>query len=350
MKPLEVIKIPKDNVNDKEVIITNVYVKDSQKIQSNTHLVDYETSKANFELHSEVGGFIRLKCNEGDTVEVSSAIIEIYEEPFVNDAKGEKESKTNLKQNFSKKALEKIKEYSLDLNLFDSTSLITEQLVEDTFNKIQKDDVVAKIVSINHNKRKEIENLSDSSRLGLVSSVSKSFKVDIEKVNKYHTFQEFQDTVSTIIINIASKLLSHEKYHHLNSYVSENVINIYKSVNFGLALNLGSGLKIGVIKNSNKMDIAQIESRIIELIDSYIDNKMSLDDVEGSTVVLTDLTDQNVDSFSPLILKNNSIMLGLSGVKGEYQTITIAFDHRVSDGLEIAEFLNDIISKLGLGR
>ena len=79
--------------NDKEVIITNVYVKDSQKIQSNTHLVDYETSKANFELHSEVGGFIRLKCNEGDTVEVSSAIIEIYEEPFVNDAKGEKESK-----------------------------------------------------------------------------------------------------------------------------------------------------------------------------------------------------------------------------------------------------------------
>ena len=68
--------------------------------------------------------------------------------------------------------------------------------------------------------------------------------------------------------------------------------------------------------------------------------------MSGSTIVLTDLTEQGIDTFLPLVLQNNSLMIGLSGKKGYKQTITISFDHRVSDGLEIANFLNDIINNI----
>ena len=54
----------------------------------------------------------------------------------------------------------------------------------------------------------------------------------------------------------------------------------------------------------------------------------------------------NVDSFQPLLLNNNSLMFGLSGEKGHRQTINITFDHRVTDGLEISKFLNEIIDEL----
>ena len=39
-------------------------------------------------------------------------------------------------------------------------------------------------------------------------------------------------------------------------------------------------------------------------------------------------------------------MIGLCGVKGSIQKLIIAFDHRVSDGLEVGNFINDIISTL----
>ena len=49
---IEIIKIPQDNVNDEVVLLTNVHIKDDQKVDKNTLLVDYETSKANFEIKS----------------------------------------------------------------------------------------------------------------------------------------------------------------------------------------------------------------------------------------------------------------------------------------------------------
>ena len=50
MKIIEKIYVPKDNVNDEFVLIKNIYVKDNDEVDNNTLLMDYETSKANFEL------------------------------------------------------------------------------------------------------------------------------------------------------------------------------------------------------------------------------------------------------------------------------------------------------------
>ena len=39
-------------------------------------------------------------------------------------------------------------------------------------------------------------------------------------------------------------------------------------------------------------------------------------------------------------------MIGLAGIKGSIQNLIISFDHRVSDGLEIANLINDTLLKL----
>ena len=39
-------------------------------------------------------------------------------------------------------------------------------------------------------------------------------------------------------------------------------------------------------------------------------------------------------------------MIGLAGEKSSIQRLIISFDHRVTDGLEIATFINDIIDNL----
>ena len=162
----------------------------------------------------------------------------------------------------------------------------------------------------------------------------------------FYSSNEFQGSLSLLLIKVISDLLSTAEYEHLNSYVSQSKIYIYNEVNFGLALNLGDGLKVGIIKNANKLGIKEIENRIIELIDKYIDNKLGIEDVSGATITLTDLTDQKIDFFTPIILKDNSIMVGLSGYKQAEQMLTIAFDHRISDGLEISRFINNILKNM----
>tara|TARA_Y100001970_G_scaffold286905_1_gene410239 strand:+ start:395 stop:1456 length:1062 start_codon:yes stop_codon:yes gene_type:complete len=347
LKILEKICIPKDNINDYEVIIKNIYVVNNDEVKENTLLLDYETSKANFEIKSNVSGYVKILCEENDKVKVGQEIIVITDE-IEYQYKSEKKEiniKTNL--TFSKKAQEMIDELNIDKQNFKDMELITEKIVLDYIeNKERKNSHEKKRIAISSNKIVEIENLTNIKRNGLVSSVSKSFNSISIDTDTIYSRKEFKGSLSILIAKVVSDLLTTDDYRHLNSYVDGSYIYLYDKINFGFALNLGSGLKIGVVNSCNSMRIKEIENRMIELIDKYIDEKLGIDDVSGSTLVLTDLTDQGIDSFTPLITNNNSVMIGLAGNKNSIQNLIIAFDHRVTDGLEISKFLNKIISEM----
>ena len=180
----------------------------------------------------------------------------------------------------------------------------------------------------------------------MISSVSKSFDSSSIDTDTVYSNKEFKGSLAILIAKVVSELLINDNYMHLNSYIDNSIIHVYNEVNFGFALNLGSGLKIGVVKNCNSLGLKDIEESMINLIDKYIDEKMDLDDLTGHTIVLTDLTDQNIDTFTPLITNKNTLMIGLAGEKNNKQNIIISFDHRVTDGLEISKFLNKIIHEM----
>ena len=50
MSVVEEIKIPQDNVNDSDVTISNIYVDQNCYVDKISLIIDYETSKANFEI------------------------------------------------------------------------------------------------------------------------------------------------------------------------------------------------------------------------------------------------------------------------------------------------------------
>jgi len=347
MKLLETLFIPKDSANDDLVQIKEVYVKNNHKIDSDTLVIDYETSKANYEIYSTTSGYIKLLCGEGASVKVGEPIAEIYDSPIIDSVSSSTNPENSIEQSFTKKATSKIKELKIEKEVFKDEMLVTESMVSEYYdNYINLGESKNKLISISPRKVNEINNLTNPDRLGIVSIVNKKFDSKKIDCNKYYSSNEFQGSLSILLIKVISDLLSTAEYEHLNSYVNQSKICIYNEVNFGLALNLGDGLKVGIIKNANKLGIKEIENRIIELIDKYIDNKLGIEDVSGATITLTDLTDQKIDSFTPIILKDNSIMVGLSGYKQADQMLTIAFDHRISDGLEISRFINNILKNL----
>lgn len=136
MSILEKISIPRDNVNDEAVLIKNIYVKDNEKVNPDTLLLDYETSKANFEIQSNVTGFVKILCNEGDTIEIGQNVIIISDK---KESQEKESSKTlEIEQSFSKKALQKIDELKIDNKIFRDEKLITEKIVLDYYNKNKK--------------------------------------------------------------------------------------------------------------------------------------------------------------------------------------------------------------------
>ena len=94
------------------------------------------------------------------------------------------------------------------------------------------------------------------------------------------------------------------------------------------------------------LEVVYIEENIILLIDKYIDNKLDNDSLTGATITITDLTEENIQFFRPLLNDKNCVMIGISGEKNAEQYLNIAFDHRVTDGQFISRFINKIINEM----
>ena len=182
MKLLGDIVIQRNNINDESVMIKNIYVENNDKVEEGTLLLDYETSKANFEIHSDTSGFVHILCNEGDLIEVGDDIAKIYDSPIVGQNSGSENNVTELNQSFSKKALDKIAELDIDKSVFNSAKLVTEKMVLDYHNNLndQSNDS-DKTKLIPNSKLTESSRLTNSDRFGLVSYVSKSCLSSFDK-------------------------------------------------------------------------------------------------------------------------------------------------------------------------
>lgn len=347
MSVIETLKVPQDNVNDNDVIISNIYIKKDDYINEKTIILDYETSKANIELFISKPGYVQLNCGEGDIVKVGQTIgIVSNNKDYIHQFEAKLIKEEVSEQAFTKKAEILINEMSIDKSVFKHEQFVTEKMV-----RIFLDDSIevipdGEIIKISPRKLFEIKNLTNINRNGLVSSVEKTFNSSIFDTELPYENDEFKGSLSILLIKVISELLKIEKYKHLNSFCDGENIFVKENVNFGLAINLGSGLKIGVMKSSNSLSVNEIESKTIDLIDKYIDNKLQKEDIEDFSVVLTDLTEKGIDNFTPLITSSNTLMIGLAGQKGSIQRLIIAFDHRVTDGLEVSSFINDILKNL----
>ena len=347
MSVIETLRIPQDNVNDNDVTISNIYIENNDYVDEGILILDYETSKANFELSITSSGYVQLNCSEGDIIKIGQTIgIVSDDKDYVHQFEQKLIKEEISQKTFSKKAEVLINEMSIDREVFKYEEFVTEEIVRNFLNDTNNIQSGSDIIKLSPRKLFEIKNLTNVSRNGLVSSVEKTFDSSIIDTKSYYGENEFKGSLSILLIKVISELLKVEKYKHLNSACDGENIFINDDVNFGLALNLGSGLKIGVIKKSDALSINEIESKAIQLIDNYIDDKLKKEDIEDFSVVLTDLTEKRIDNFTPLITASNSIMIGLCGVKGSTQRLIIAFDHRVTDGLEVSSFICDILKNL----
>lgn len=113
-------------------------------------------------------------------------------------------------------------------------------------------------------------------------------------------------------------------------------------------MDMDDGLKVVNLKNTDKMSLLEIDKMIYDLALKYIDKKLTSEDLTNTTFTITDLSSFGALSFTPLINKNNSAILGISKIDKKLNRIIISlsFDHRVTEGKIASLFLQELKDRI----
>ncbi len=125
------------------------------------------------------------------------------------------------------------------------------------------------------------------------------------------------------------------------------------SVNVGIAAAIDDGLVVPVIKNADQLTLRQIAAASRDLVEKARANRLSPDEMSGSTFSVSNMGMLNVDSFGAIINAPNAAIIAVSSARRQVvvteaeelevrtrMNITGSFDHRVVDGALGARFMN----------
>ena len=127
---------------------------------------------------------------------------------------------------------------------------------------------------------------------------------------------------------------------------------IYRNfVNMGIAVSTEKGLLVPVIRNTDKMSLADIELSIMHYAQKARDGKISIDDLAGGTFTISNGGVFGSLMSTPILNPPQSGILGLHkieerpvAINGQVEVrpmmyIALSYDHRIIDGKESVSFL-----------
>ncbi len=367
------LRVPQINVNDRQVGIAHWYVGPGDPVRKDDPIVDLETSKATFTLESECEGFIRPLHPEGRILTTGEILAHVYAElsDLENDPIPEEIEPTGRGPHaasasefgftrLSAAARAYVEARGIDTTRLAGRGLITRRLLEgeprrspspgppatsaDLIGTSSPPGPLQNLRSeeLSRAKRLEIQALTQGQSGGINSALTVRFHS--APLRDYLEEQGLLNgQVLPIILYETAQLL--RKFPRLNAFYHDGKIHYYDAVHIGIALDLGTGLLVPVIRDADQQVPADLQTAVVEAALKYGRKKLTADDLSEGTFTLTDLTSQNIEQFHPLINAYQSAILGIGGdasADGFPMTFTIAFDHRVLTGLEVAQFLKEL--------
>jgi pyruvate dehydrogenase E2 component (dihydrolipoamide acetyltransferase) len=170
-----------------------------------------------------------------------------------------------------------------------------------------------------------------------------------EKVEKDWGFAPGYNDLLAIIVTAA---LRHFPY--MNARLAPDAIEILGHIHMGIAVDTERGLLVPVIRDADQKSLRQFGSEFRQLV-TRAQNRRSLpDDLTGGTFTITNLGMYDVDAFTPVINLPEAAILGVGRIGPkvvayhdaptirQMWTLSLVFDHRLTDGAPAARFLQYI--------
>lgn len=144
----------------------------------------------------------------------------------------------------------------------------------------------------------------------------------------------------------------------VNASIDGNNIIYHHYVNMAVAVSTDRGLAVPVIKNTQDMGFAEIESSLIALAQKAKTGRIPLEDLKGGTFTVTNGGVFGSMMSTPLINPPQVAILGMHSIDqravvidGKVEVrpmmyLAMSYDHRLIDGKEAVLFLNHIKDRI----
>lgn len=156
-------------------------------------------------------------------------------------------------------------------------------------------------------------------------------------------------TVNDFVIKAAALAL--REFRNLNASIKGDEIIRHGHINVGVAVAVEGGLLTVVVKDADQKPLRMISVEVREMAGRVRTGKVRTEDIEGSTFSTSNLGMFDVEDFIAIINPPEAAILAIASAKqvpvvedgqlkiGTRMTATLSADHRVTDGVEAARFM-----------
>ena len=380
----EILKmmVPAVGESINEVTISSWLKKDGDIIELDEVIAEIDSDKATFDLTAESSGKLKIKAQEGDTLEIGAHICSIeqgdfevqesdksikpddetIDQPEDSDVKEEDKKIENITSNVTPVAQKIIDDKGIDVNNISGSGIGGKITKEDVLNvtnssaeeKSEPTDrqnrvkmtqlrktIAKRLVSVKNETAMltTFNEVDMSSIMSLRSKYKDSFK---EKYGVNLGFMSFFTKACCIALN---------EWPAVNAMIEGDEIVYNNNCNISIAVSTPKGLVVPVIRDAEQMGFDDIESEVIRLATKARDGKLSIDEMQGGTFTITNGGIFGSMLSTPIINAPQSAILGMHNIikRGvvvndelvvrPMMYIALSYDHRIIDGRESVSFL-----------
>lgn len=173
-------------------------------------------------------------------------------------------------------------------------------------------------------------------------------------LNEQYATQEISISYTDLLVWIVARALRDLPY--MNAKLVGDAIQQLESANIGVAVDTERGLLVPVIRDAGSKSVLELSKVTRELVQRARAGKSGPDELSGGTFTITNLGMYDIDAFTPIINLPECAILGVGRLIPKpvvrdglicvrtMMTLSLTFDHRLTDGAPAARFLQRIKS------
>ncbi len=145
----------------------------------------------------------------------------------------------------------------------------------------------------------------------------------------------------------------------LNASWAEDKVALKKRIHIGIAVAAEQGLLVPVVRDADRLNVADLARAIHDLSDRARAGKLKLEDVQGGTFTVDNTGWFGSIISMPIINQGQAAILALEAITKRpvvldddaiavrsMVNLCLSFDHRILDGAQAADFLRSVVHRL----
>lgn len=216
--------------------------------------------------------------------------------------------------------------------------------------------------------RRMLESLQTSAQLTTVVEADLTSIAMLREEHKYEFLERTGVRLSFLSFVVAAAVEAVAEHPVVNSSLDADCTEVtyHGSVHLGMAVDSDKGLMVPVIREADRLSIAEIGSAIADRAAAVRDGTIRPDDLAGGTFTITNTGSRGALFDTPIINAPQSAILGVGAVverlvpqrdmnggmlisARSMAYLSLSYDHRIVDGADAARYLAAVRARLETG-